>query len=66
MHIRVLLIAVALAGAALAQSDLATIRGTALDQSGAVAPKVRIELINVETNTSREMFTNADGDFEIP
>ncbi|HET8547545.1 MAG TPA: carboxypeptidase-like regulatory domain-containing protein [Bryobacteraceae bacterium] len=66
MHIRLLLIAGVLAGALFAQSDLATVRGTAVDQSGAVVPKVRIELTNVDTNTTREMFTNAEGDYEIP
>jgi hypothetical protein len=66
MQTKFLLIFGAIAGALLAQSDLATIRGTAHDPSGAVMPKIRIDLTNTETNTTRETITNADGDFEIP
>ena len=64
MHL--LLIFAAMAGVLVAQSDLATIRGTAVDPSGAVIPKIQIELTNIETNTSREAITNSDGAFEIP
>jgi hypothetical protein len=63
---RLLLMLLAAAGTLLAQSDLATIRGTAADPSGAVTPKVAIQLTNVETNTMRVAETNDDGDFEIP
>ena len=58
--------AVFLAGLALAQTDLATVRGLVSDQSGAVVPKVRITLTNTGTNTSREAESNDNGDFEIP
>jgi hypothetical protein len=63
---RLLIAILAAAGALLAQSDLATVRGNAVDPSGAVAPKVQIELTNVETNATRVATTNDEGDFEIP
>ena len=66
MHLRFLLTFLLTAAVLAAQSDLATIRGTALDPSGAVIPKVKIELTNTETNTTREAVTNSEGDFEIP
>jgi hypothetical protein len=50
----------------LAQSDLATLRGTATDPTGAVAPRVKIELLDLGTNTSRDVLTSSSGDFEIP
>lgn len=52
--------------AALAQSDLGTIRGVVTDQSGAIVPKVHIVLLNVGTNIAREVDTTEQGDFEIP
>jgi hypothetical protein len=53
-------------GLAVAQTDLATVRGNVSDQSGAVVPKVKIVLTNQGTNISREAESTANGDFEIP
>ena len=52
--------------AALAQTDQATVRGTAMDPTGAVVPNATVELTNVGTNISRKITTNTNGDFEIP
>lgn len=49
-----------------AQTNLATIRGTVTDASGAVIPSASIVLTNVETNAVRKTITNADGDYEMP
>ncbi|MEN6535714.1 MAG: carboxypeptidase regulatory-like domain-containing protein, partial [Bryobacteraceae bacterium] len=49
-----------------AQSDQATVRGTAKDQTGAVVPSATIEITNVATNIARKTITNEHGDFEIP
>lgn len=49
-----------------AQTDLATVRGIVADPTGALVPKVAIELTNIATNVSRKAVTNDDGDFEIP
>jgi hypothetical protein len=56
----------ALAGLALAQTDLSTIRGTATDPSGAVVPNVQITLTDIDRNTSRTATTGQDGNYEIP
>ncbi|HWQ54476.1 MAG TPA: TonB-dependent receptor [Bryobacteraceae bacterium] len=50
----------------LAQMTLSTIRGTAADQTGAVIPKAQLVLVSLDTNQSREVTTNENGDFEIP
>ena len=52
--------------AVFAQGDLSTVRGTITDPSGALVPKVSIELINVATNVVRKAATSDNGDFEIP
>jgi hypothetical protein len=49
-----------------AQTDQATVRGTAKDRSGALVPNATIELTNVATNISRKATTNDHGDYEIP
>lgn len=48
------------------QTTLSTLRGTATDASGAVAPKVAITLVNLTTNISRSDTTNEAGDYEFP
>ena len=50
----------------MAQTDLATVRGSVTDQTGAVVPKVKVVLTNIGTNSSRDAETNDNGDFEIP
>ena len=49
-----------------AQITLSTIRGTAIDPSGAVVANAQIALVNLETSERREIHTNDNGDFEIP
>ena len=49
-----------------AQITLSTIRGTAVDPSGAVVANAQIALVNTETSERREVHTNENGDFEIP
>ena len=59
-------LAMALCAAAFGQGDLSTVRGTVSDPSGALAPNVVIELVNTDTNNSRKIVTNENGDYEIP
>ncbi len=40
--------------------------GTVTDPSGAVVPKTRITVRNQETNVTREVETNEDGDYSVP
>jgi len=51
---------------AIAQTSLATVRGTVADPTGAVVVAADISLTNVETNLKRATKTNENGDFEIP
>ncbi len=55
-----------LAWSASGQTDLSTLRGTALDQSGAVVPAVTLTLTDVERNTARTATSNTNGEYEIP
>jgi Carboxypeptidase regulatory-like domain len=48
-----------------AQLTVSTLRGTATDQSGAVVVNARIRVVHLETNLTREVDTNENGDFEI-
>src|SRR5262249_44649302 len=48
-----------------AQLTVSTLRGTATDQSGAVVVGAKIRAVNLETNLTREVVTNENGDFEI-
>jgi hypothetical protein len=67
MKIYRLLIAILLtAGGLSAQTDLSTVRGTALDPGGAVVPKAAVTLTNLRTGLTRATTTNQNGDFEIP
>ena len=59
-------LAVLCAALGVAQTDLATVRGSVTDQSGAVVTKAKVVLTNTGTNTSREAESNDNGDFEIP
>src|SRR5690242_6771853 len=52
--------------AAWAQSDLSTIRGVATDATGAVAPNIKITLLDVERNQTRATTTTSEGTYEIP
>lgn len=50
----------------LAQLSLSTIRGTAVDPTGAVVTNVDITLVSLETGGKRATKTNDNGDYEIP
>jgi hypothetical protein len=49
-----------------AQLTVSTLRGTITDPAGAVVVHAKITASNQETNLTREVFTNGDGDYEIP
>src|ERR1051326_4301477 len=48
-----------------AQLTVSTLRGTAVDQTGAVVVDAEIKVVGTETNLSRSVKTNENGDFEI-
>src|SRR5260370_24227366 len=48
-----------------AQLTVSTLRGTATDQSGAVVVNAHLRVVQRETNLTREVDTNDNGDFEI-
>src|SRR5947209_5332368 len=50
----------------LGQLTLSTIRGAAIDPTGAAITNASIELLQLETNAKRQVITNESGDFEIP
>lgn len=50
----------------LAQVEQATITGTVTDQSGAVVPRARVTVTNVETGIPSETQTNAEGRYTLP
>src|ERR1700760_2297902 len=52
-------------GVTLAQSDRATITGTAEDATHAVIPEVQITVINVATNVSTTATTNSLGIYSV-
>jgi hypothetical protein len=62
---RVSLLALSIQSFCLSQLTVSTVRGTATDQRGAVVVNAHIRVVNVETNLSREVLTNDNGDFEI-
>ncbi len=49
-----------------AQTDLSTIRGTATDSSGAVIANAEVKLVDMETNFTRTLATDQNGNYEIP
>src|SRR5215831_6241066 len=49
-----------------AQSDLSTVRGVAADPTGAVAPNIKITLLDIQRNTTRSTVTTSEGAYEIP
>jgi hypothetical protein len=48
-----------------AQLTVSTLRGTATDPAGAVVVNAHIAVVQLATNLTREINTNANGDFEI-
>src|ERR1700722_484353 len=49
----------------LAQSTFGTILGTVTDHSGAVVPHASVKATNTDENTSREILSNTNGDYEF-
>ena len=58
--------AVWLAAAVNAQITLSTIRGNVRDPAGAVIVGAEVKAVNLETNATRTVTTNQNGDYEIP
>jgi hypothetical protein len=54
------------AGLALGQSSTAEIRGLVSDESGAVVPGARVEVVHVGTGESRTFRTDASGQYIVP
>jgi len=61
-----LALACVVAWPAIAVGPTVTIVGTVADPSEAVIPKAQITVRNQETNATREVLTNNDGDFSVP
>jgi hypothetical protein len=61
-----LLAALVLCSTLLGQLTLSTVRGTAMDPTGAVIAGAAISLTSLATNAKRDVKTNGAGDFEIP
>lgn len=49
-----------------AQTNLATLRGTVTDPSGAAVPNAQVILTNVATNAIRNAVSNSNGEYEFP
>lgn len=45
-------------------TDLGTIRGTVTDAGGAVIPKAKVEVVDLDTNLERQLTTDGQGDYE--
>ncbi len=56
----------ALAITCFAQSTTGDILGTVQDSSGAVVADAKIEVKNLDTNTTKDSTTSADGTFRVP
>ena len=48
------------------QIDRGTIEGVVKDQSGAVVPGARVQIIQTETNSALELSTNGQGIYNAP
>src|ERR1700751_1853348 len=47
-------------------TNLGTIRGTVTDPNGAVIPNASVQVTDQETNLSRDLTTDSDGNYEAP
>jgi hypothetical protein len=65
LAVRALILAVA-ACQLFGQIDRGTIEGVVKDQSGAVVPGARVQIIQTETNSALELSTNGDGIYNAP
>lgn len=54
------------AGTLAAQTDRGTIEGRVTDQSGAVIPEAKVQIVRIETNATTDLATNAEGLFTAP
>jgi hypothetical protein len=61
-----LILLLAWAAPALAQSDRGTITGTVTDPSGAVVPNAKVTATNLDTNETREAVTSGEGSYTLP
>lgn len=62
----VLLVTVGCAQFLFAQgTDLGTIRGLVTDSSGAIVPNARVVILDLATNTPREVRTNTQGEYRV-
>src|SRR5258706_9768958 len=62
----VLLLLVAPLGAVYAQTVGASLQGTIYDPSGAVIPRVQVEVRNIETSATRTVVTDEGGHWREP
>ena len=64
---RLLVITLLVAGALLAQTDRATLRGTVTDPTGLVVPNAQVIIEEVGTNIeARRLTTDENGNYEVP
>ena len=64
--VRITMLALVASAALWSQTTYATLTGTVKDTSGAVVPKARITVTNVETNIKSSAESNEVGDYTIP
>ena len=62
----VMALALALASTALGQSSLGSVRGSVRDQTGAVIPLAKLDLVNKATNVAQHAETNESGQYTFP
>ena len=63
--IAILVIVAGQTSALAGQTPGGTIQGTVRDDTGAVLPGVRVKATNVQTNRTRSVFSNSQGDYEM-
>ncbi len=61
----VVVLALVMAGTAIAQSTFGSVRGVAQDDTGAILPDAQVTLHSVDENTDRKVTTDADGNFTV-
>ena len=64
--LQVVIVVLALASGALAQTTSGLITGTVTDSSGAVIPDARVELTNQATGVQRQAATDSSGYYSVP
>ena len=48
------------------QIDRAVLEGAVTDQTGAIIPRAKVKVVELETGVSQEKLTNADGYYRFP